>query len=737
MIENILNIKNLWRFKSFVGSSDDLKFKKNTFIFWKNTHWKSTFSAIFNSFYKKNADFLIWRKTFWTTTSQEIKLKIDTWNIVFNWSSWDKDLNVKVFDSHYISENIYNNDLLDETKQWKIANLILWEEWKIKEIEYNDAKNNCDKNSKRRKEITNAYNSVFDKSILTFKQFRKLDWLDKNLIETELKEKKKILESYKNQEKIKNILKKIKISLNSINNIDINWLDKTLDINWTIIKEHIAENISDKNNAISYLSSWIKLLKNDNCSFCWQKLEESAKKLISELNTLFSQNYKDLNNKIKEVTVAHSNLLIEESLLTAKSELINYWIDMDITLFITSYKNEFNKFTKELDRKKENLNYIINLDILEEMKILSLDFFNNNITSLQKKYEKEIDVNEKTKIENEIKLLEIKVKRNDKVLEDLSSEYSKLEIDYDKNLKPKEEKTFNERKKYAKKVLNEYEDWINSILDKLWANFKLTDFSIPENRRSQLSLFSLKFNNHIENIPLNSEENKSNLKNTLSESDKRLLAFAFFITDIKKIDNLDEYIIVLDDPMSSLDSERKLSTINLMRDVINNNWWKKYNQLIVLTHEENFFKFLNQQFQDEKKLLQIKYNNTTKNAELIECNINEEFLKEPHFKMLDDYHKCINDDDFSECNLNNIRIILEHIIDRKYYINIDGNKRNSWWILKWYYDFKVSESDIKIKLSDIFPNISHHDQVKLKDWDFSEWDKKTIIKNLFELIKLL
>lgn len=735
MIEKILKIENLWRFQSFSGSNDDLKFDKNTFIFWKNTHWKSTFSAIFNSIYKDNPDYIIWRRTFKSSSSQEIKIKTDNDVIQFNSNKWDKSLKIKVFDSHYISENIYNNDYLDDDKQWKIASIILWKEWKQKEKYYIDAKTNCDKNSNRRREITNIYNTNFVKNTLSFDDFRKIDWTKIDVLETEKEEKSKTLNSYTNQETIKKILLEINNSLKSVNLIDVSLIKDKLEINWWIIRKHIEDNIKISKEATNFLANWVKLLNWDNCSFCWQKLDTNALNLIDELNKLFSDSYKTLNSNFKKINLEFSNISIVNNLLKYKIQLSKHWIDIEIDNFIADIEKEILNFKQELTNKGGNLNYEINFDSFNNLKTLSETFYNDKILVLETKYNSKIEESKINKIKDDIKLIEIKLNYNKKFWSDLCVEYSSLEKDYNEVLKPLDKKTFDEKNEYAKKVLQDYEEWINDILDKLNASFKLTNFSVPEKRRWQINLFSLQFLDNDEDIPLNWDDNQLNQKNTLSESDKRLLAFAFFITDIKKIQDLDEYIIVLDDPMSSLDSERKYATINLIRDWIINKDGKWYNQAIILTHEENFFKFLDEQFREDKKLLRINYIPRDKNSKIIPCDIEEEFFKEEHFKKLETYNKNLEDNDFTNCDLKDVRIILEHIIDRKYYIRIDKEKRKKWWIIKWYYDDNNWKNDIQTNIIDIFPNISHHDLPRIKEWNLSDWDKRTIIKKLFELIE--
>lgn len=735
MIENILNIKYVWRFKNFWWASADVKFEKNTFIFWKNTYWKSTFTSILTSIYKNNPDYIIWRKSFWCSWNQEIKIKNDTGILQFNWSTWNNNLKIKVFDSHYITENIYNNDYLDDDKQGKIASIILWEEWKTKETRYLEDKKNCDNNSKRKGDITRLYNSNFDKNIIWFDWFRKLNWLEQEKLDSNKEQNNKILNSYKNQKNIKSIILEIKQILNIADIINITLIKDKLEVDWGIIRNHINKNIKNPQEATNYLATWVKLLNWDNCSFCWQELDDNANSLIKELNKLFSESYKRLSKDTKSITSKFSNINIESKILTYKSKLLEYWIDLNINEFITDIKDKIELFNKELENKTDNLNYEINFDSFNQLIKTCDTFYADKFTTLETTYFSEISAEDYDKVKNEIKINDIKIERIKEYWASLSAEYTHLEKEFNEDLKPLEEKAFEDKKEYAKKVLSDYEEWINIILDKLNACFRLSNFSVPETRRGELNLFSLNFLDHDKGVPLSWDDKELNLKNTLSESDKRLLAFAFFITEIKKLDNLDEYIIVFDDPMSSLDSDRKLATIELIRDFIVNKDSKTYNQVIILTHEENFFKFLNDRFRGNKKLLRIDYSPSDKTSSIIPCDIEEEFFKDTHFKNLELYNKNIEENDFSNCDLKYVRIILEHIIDRKYYIWIDKSKRKSGWIVKWFFEYSAWKTEIQTQMKDIFPNISHHDQPNIKEWDLEEWDKRNIIKNLFELIK--
>ncbi|TRZ81434.1 hypothetical protein D4R86_02535 [bacterium] len=275
---------------------------------------------------------------------------------------------------------------------------------------------------------------------------------------------------------------------------------------------------------------------------------------------------------------------------------------------------------------------------------------------------------------------------------------------------------------------------MNKILGGLGADFELTDFLIPQNRRETIKLFGLKFSNTEEKIPLINSNSGYHLKNTLSDSDKRLLAFAFFVVDIRNTENLSEYIIVLDDPMSSFDIDRKRHTIKILRDELYNRNDGKPQQLIVLTHEPKFFTLLDKFFGEDKTFLRIKYFINDNTSKIIPCDINEEFLKEEYYKKLDYYKKCL-DGKIEKINLSNIRIILEELIKIKYYLDIDKTVINNGSIVSWYKENRGS-LDINNKISDIEPHMSHHTQSNgISEEDIEESEKLGIVIDFLDLIK--
>jgi wobble nucleotide-excising tRNase len=110
------------------------------------------------------------------------------------------------------------------------------------------------------------------------------------------------------------------------------------------------------------------------------------------------------------------------------------------------------------------------------------------------------------------------------------------------------------------------------------------NFDIDINEESQDENIIIKYKNSM--------NERSKLKNCLSDGEKTALAFAYFLSKFENEINTEikikEAIVVIDDPISSLDDNRLYSTANLIRSS-----FEDTKQLIVLSHNFLFLKFFN------------------------------------------------------------------------------------------------------------------------------------------------
>ena len=133
---------------------------------------------------------------------------------------------------------------------------------------------------------------------------------------------------------------------------------------------------------------------------------------------------------------------------------------------------------------------------------------------------------------------------------------------------------------YRLNVFPAYQAAINTYLERFNAGFRLGAVNSVNNRHGSSCTYNVLINN--ETVPLTSEAGPS-FRNTLSAGDRNALALAFFFASLDRDQNLAQKIVVIDDPMTSLDEHRSLTTVQELRRLHDN-----VAQVIVLSHSKPF-----------------------------------------------------------------------------------------------------------------------------------------------------
>jgi wobble nucleotide-excising tRNase len=171
-------------------------------------------------------------------------------------------------------------------------------------------------------------------------------------------------------------------------------------------------------------------------------------------------------------------------------------------------------------------------------------------------------------------------------------------------------------KHYAEQVLAKYEGGVNKHLADFGATFKLCNTATKLTGGKPATDYQLSIND----TPVNLGESKSAVrgpcfKNTLSAGDKSALAFAFFIARLETDPKLTDYMVVFDDPISSLDANRRDCTQQEIRKLT-----QKAKQVVVLSHDPHFLLSIwSDEAQSTVKNLQIT--RTGQESELDEWDI--------------------------------------------------------------------------------------------------------------------
>jgi len=119
-------------------------------------------------------------------------------------------------------------------------------------------------------------------------------------------------------------------------------------------------------------------------------------------------------------------------------------------------------------------------------------------------------------------------------------------------------------------------------------------------------------------------------KECLSEGDKSTIALAFFLSKLDIDPNRQDKILVFDDPLSSLDTNRRTYTIGIIKSL-----FQQMKQVVVLSHNEYFLHEIGKDFgATEKKTLRITENFAAKASSIEVCDL-DELVKNDYFKQIE------------------------------------------------------------------------------------------------------
>ena len=133
---------------------------------------------------------------------------------------------------------------------------------------------------------------------------------------------------------------------------------------------------------------------------------------------------------------------------------------------------------------------------------------------------------------------------------------------------------------YREGIFPAYEEAINDFLSRLGASFRLGEVQSVNTRGGSSASYCVVINH--ENVNVTAAEGPS-FRNTLSSGDRNTLALAFFFASLEQDPDLENKIVIFDDPMTSLDEPRTLRTREEIKAMS-----ARVEQMIVLSHAKAF-----------------------------------------------------------------------------------------------------------------------------------------------------
>lgn len=670
MISKILKIEGLGRFKNFSnGGNDDLKFLRHTIIFGFNTYGKSTLTTIFRSLKCSDQKYLHGKKSFGYTGNILIDI-LDGSNqhLTLTNGNWSNP-NIVIFDNNFIHNSVFVGDEIDHRHKSSLYGIFVGENVGQKVTKLKELRDEQAELEKKRDQIRTGYTK---NDLGTFDSFLKVAEIA--VIDKEIEKKKEEIQRLKNIAALKQLISTSPLT-STFNNFSAA-MQKTLDTSAEKnINEHIHNHWKDEHASKNFLADGVALLKDgvDTCVFCGQNLTPVTK-LIDDFKKVYGATYTETRKEIEKYGEAFLRFDAEAEM--AKFAPLGVKCDdiLDKKILLTSKK----ALDKDIEVKLKNLNHPIDCTSEDSS-------FNNFVSEIKKLHQtfdelktQEFSVQKQQSLENELKQLVLSQYRH-------SNDGKALAEKYEKAAKVVETKKTEigtlrtEIDEATKNAIEKNQEQINAILeDTLKANFKVQKL----NSRSNLTRLDAHFVEYEfvidgNTVPISNKRSQSDdepldkayFGNTLSDSDRRLLAMAFFISSLRTDENLKGKTVVLDDPFSSFDCNRKDYLAKAIIG-IQNKQNEQPEQIIVLTHDDSFLGRLQEKLPpSDTKILKIKYSDTGGSV-LEKCDV-VEIIEEQYFKDIKYIKDSVDNSHNTDEALGKVRKCLERILRHKYYFMLD------------------------------------------------------------------
>jgi wobble nucleotide-excising tRNase len=132
-------------------------------------------------------------------------------------------------------------------------------------------------------------------------------------------------------------------------------------------------------------------------------------------------------------------------------------------------------------------------------------------------------------------------------------------------------------------VFSGYETAVNVYLQRFNAGFRLDSVTHSQTRGGPTCTYNVVINNTAVAIGAAPQPGEPSFRNTLSSGDRNTLALAFFFASLDQDHALGNKIVAIDDPISSLDDHRSLTTVQETRRLA-----ERAGQVVVLSHNKPF-----------------------------------------------------------------------------------------------------------------------------------------------------
>lgn len=606
MISKIIKIENVGLFSNGVIRPIDLK--KIVLVYAENGRGKSTLAAILRSTSQNDPNIISARKTIDSPDAPLISLLINgVSQNEFKANVWQQHCPwINVFDSEFVDSNVYSGSEVRPDHRQSLLDFALGDEAVELKKKIDQLTHDIEEQTRRRtqsEKILLAYANPFSLD----------DFITLKGIADAQKQIEALQQKISDAGSIKELTQRKNPSLLSLFEFDANKVFTLLAKQISDLEQNAEDTVKEhiiKHPGVG-LEDWISKglsYQTDTCSMCGQSI--AGVDLIRAYKSFFNKAYADLK---QEITTIHSYVASHLSEETIKS--LNSHMDLN-TALIEAWKDKIVfkapvlNFKETKEKLKASLEAITKLivakqrapleairskadetQLLEFIKILndSISEYNETIASqIQQieEYKKKLTLDDITKLREHVIKITAAGKRNLPEAAKAISDYQTAESTR-KRLDGEKEAARKLADTNMKNTLDTYQGAINEHLKSFGAEFTIDQLKsdYTAGRGIPGTAYCLKIRERPVKLGNKTDKGTHCFATTLSEGDKRTLAISLFISKLEADPRLQDKVIVLDDPVSSLDRNRRLESINLIAKLST-----KCKQLILLSHDPFFIK---------------------------------------------------------------------------------------------------------------------------------------------------
>ena len=613
MIKGLRLLRNIGPFHS-VDTGKNIDLGKLTLCYADNGRGKTTLASVLRSLTEGNPVPIVERKRLHSQDDPHVVIELDNSSskLVFKDKEWSSSLgSVVVFDDTFVEQNVYSGLTVSPLQRQHLHDLILGPQAVKLQRLLNEQVEKIENHNRelRTKEDFIPASTRGGLSIDEFCALPARSDIDEAIQKTELD-----LAAAKQQDAIQSTanfdaLNLPEFDLTAIDEVLQMDLDSLESVAYERVKEHL---IGLGQDGETWISDGMRLIEGTGggtlgsiCPFCAQSLEGSS--LIQHYQAYFSAAYADMKqtitNFLEDTGTIHSESVQAEfeQKLRIVGESRQFWtrfcevkeFTIDTSEIFRDYKAARESMISLIAEKQASP--LEKLPIPETAKVF-VEVYRKQIVAIA-------EINELLEVANKA-INGVKERVVSASVENLSATLNGLKTArirhtpdisdacdaYLKELKEKSEteemrdQTRTELDHHRETVFPKYQTAVNQYLEKFGAGFRLDNVKPANLRTGSTSTYEARVGDASVAVGRsNPTPSDPSFGSVLSAGDRTTLAFAFFLASLEQRDDLGDTVVVIDDPISSMDTDRSLTTVQEIRALT-----LRAGQVIVLSHEKAF-----------------------------------------------------------------------------------------------------------------------------------------------------